>query len=66
MSTLRDRLFIIIMRRRFHDDIAGEIGRQRASLRQQSLEIAQMLGIRQLTEQQQIGNLLITLAAVNG
>ena len=52
------------MRRRLHDNIAREIGRQRASLCQQSLEIAQTLGIRQLTEQQQIGNLLIPLAAV--
>ena len=53
-----------VMRRRLHDNIAREIGRQRASLCQQSLEIAQTLGIRQLTEQQQIGNLLIPLAAV--
>ena len=48
----------------FHDDIAGEIGRQRAALCQQRLEVAQPLCIRQLAEQEQVRSFLVALAAV--
>ena len=53
-----------VVRRRFHDNVAREIGRQRAPLREQALEAAELLCVGQSAEQQQICDFLVALASL--
>ena len=53
-----------VARRRLHDNVAREIGRQHAPLREQALEAAELLCVGQSAEQQQICDFLVALASL--